>query len=385
MRQHSIAYTEKSAALQSRTVPRAHRWWPFALVLLCLVMEAGGLSAEVTVAGSGLANYGTAGRWTKLYANDSTAGDCFGGSVAINGDTLVTGAPDDDDHGKGSASASVFVRTGATWTQQAKFNADNGSIFGRFGWSVAISGDTVMVGTPDEDAGAVAAYVFVRRSELWVPLGKFVLPDHPIRPSFAHSLGHSVGISDSTVVAGAPDDSDLKTFGGAVYVLAVSAPPLPDAGPDREVREGARVTLSAVNSRDRDNGIASYRWQQISGKPVKLAGSESRRATFIAPHAGTDSPSLEFELAVMDRGGMRVTDRCLVNVKSDPAGDQPPVAEAGQAQRVAGGTLVTLDGSGSRDPDGSALRYSWKQISGPPLVIQGQRKARMHFSAPAPG
>jgi hypothetical protein len=329
----------------------------------------------------------TGNTWTqqaKLSPANAGARDGFGACVAISGDTLVVGATDGFYDNPSSASASVFVRTGASWTQQAKLSADNGSIFGRFGWSVAISGDIVMVGAPDEDAWAGAAYVFARSSNLWIPQGKFSLPDHPIRPSFAHCLGYSVGISNRTVVAGTPDDSDLKIFGGAAYVFSVSVPPLPDAGPDRDVREGARVTLSAVNSRDRDNGIASYRWKQISGKPVKLDKSESRRATFVAPRAGTGSPSLEFELTVMDRGGMQATDRCLINAKSDPAGDHPPVAEAGPAQRVTGGKLVTLDGSGSRDRDGSALRYSWRQIAGPPVVIQGQRKAQSHFTAPTP-
>ena len=75
----------------------------------------------------------------------------------------MVGAPRDDDAGRGSGSAYVFTRSGATWTQEAKLIASDGAAGDRFGRSVAIAGDTAMVGASrDDDAGtdSGSAYVF---------------------------------------------------------------------------------------------------------------------------------------------------------------------------------------------------------------------------------
>ncbi len=83
----------------------------------------------------------------KLTASDGAAGDYFGSSVALSGDTALVGAAGDDvgvntDQG----SAYVFVRSGTTWTQQAQLTASDGAAYDHFGSSVALSGDTALVG-----------------------------------------------------------------------------------------------------------------------------------------------------------------------------------------------------------------------------------------------
>src|SRR5205814_707528 len=87
-----------------------------------------------------------------------------------------------DDTAGGSGAAYVFVRTGTTWSQQAYLKASNTGTGDRFGTSVAVSGDTVVVGAIFEDGAAVgvdgdassnaaanagAAYVFVRSGTTW--------------------------------------------------------------------------------------------------------------------------------------------------------------------------------------------------------------------------
>ena len=66
-----------------------------------------------------------------------------------------------------------------------------------------------------------------------------------------------------------------------------------------------------------------------------------------------------------------------------PAGNQPPVAEAGPAQTVALGSSVTLDGSGSRDPNGDSLTYQWTQTAGTPVSLSSATTARPTFTAPS--
>jgi len=96
----------------------------------------------------------------KLMANDGQAKDYFGWSVAISGDTVVVGAYGDDSN-KGSVY--VFEKLGNSWTQQAKLTAGDGTEYEYFGGSVAISGDTVVVGAYFDDDNGIdsgSAYIF---------------------------------------------------------------------------------------------------------------------------------------------------------------------------------------------------------------------------------
>ena len=82
----------------------------------------------------------------KLLASDGATGDYFGWSVALSGDYALVGAYKDDDNGSSSGSAYVFVRSGSSWSQQAKLLASDGAADDRFGYSVALSGDYALVG-----------------------------------------------------------------------------------------------------------------------------------------------------------------------------------------------------------------------------------------------
>lgn len=125
----------------------------------------------------------TGGQWSESFRmapSDPEANDRFGRSAAISGDTVVIGAPDDDDNGAGSGSAYVFVKSGAVWTEQAKLTASDGEESDWFGWFVAISGDTIVVGAPRNSAfgeASGAAYVFVRNGAAWSEQAKLVAAD----------------------------------------------------------------------------------------------------------------------------------------------------------------------------------------------------------------
>jgi hypothetical protein len=99
----------------------------------------------------------------KLTAADGASDDSFGCSVAISGERIVVGAAHDNDNGSDSGSAYVFEREGGTWQQKQKLTATDGAAHDYFGFSVAISGERVVVGGKwDDDNGANsgAAYMF---------------------------------------------------------------------------------------------------------------------------------------------------------------------------------------------------------------------------------
>ncbi len=158
---------------------------------------------------------------TKLLASDGAAADLFGCSVAISGDTAVVGAYGDDDNGDLSGSAYVFVHSGAAWTQAAKLVASDGAVGDYFGYSVSISGDTVVVGAyHDDDMGdsSGSAYVFVRNGIAWTQAAKLVASDGAANDYF----GWSVSISGDTAVVGAYLDNDMGSDSGSAYVFVGS-------------------------------------------------------------------------------------------------------------------------------------------------------------------
>lgn len=156
----------------------------------------------------------------KLRPLDVLANDVFGTSVAIDGDTIVAGAPFDDDLGTDSGSAFVFVRNAGVWTQAAKLLASDGAADDLFGNSVAISGDTILIAASQDDTGTVvnhgSAYVFVRDvNGQWLQQTKFVASDAAGHDYF----GVSVALDGDTAAIGAPWDGDTSINLGSVYLF----------------------------------------------------------------------------------------------------------------------------------------------------------------------
>jgi len=153
----------------------------------------------------------------KLTASDGAAADNFGASVAIAGDTIVVGAHGEDDNGTSSGSAYVFTHTGTIWTEQAKLTGRDVAANDNFGWSVAIAGNTIVVGANrDDDNGSDsgAANVFTRTGTKWTDQEKLVASDGAAFDEF----GRSVAIAGDTIVVGAwllDDDDNGQDSGGA--------------------------------------------------------------------------------------------------------------------------------------------------------------------------
>lgn len=161
----------------------------------------------------------TWGGQKKIVAGDAQAGDQFGTSVALDGTTLVIGAAYDADQGAGSGSAYVYVWNGSNWAFQQKLLplAGEGDANDTFGTSVAISGNTAVVGAPyDSDTVSLAgaAYVFVRSGTTWSEQAKLVADD-ALANAYA---GQAVGVSGDSVVVGAYNDKEKAATAGAAYV-----------------------------------------------------------------------------------------------------------------------------------------------------------------------
>jgi len=188
-----------------------------------------------------------------LKASNTDANDHFA-SVAISGDTVVVGASGESSKAEGvngdqtdnssmfAGAAYVFVRNGTTWTQQAYLKASNTDTFDLFGASVAISGDTIVVGASFEGSSATgvngdqndnsahqagAAYVFVRNGTTWSQQAYLKASNTDAVDEF----GYSVAVSANTIVVGARYESSVARgingdqndnsacFAGAAYVF----------------------------------------------------------------------------------------------------------------------------------------------------------------------
>ncbi|MDH3328661.1 MAG: FG-GAP repeat protein [Desulfobulbaceae bacterium] len=154
----------------------------------------------------------------------------FGQAIAMGGDTVIVGAPYRASSGNFSQGAAyIFVKNGASWnnmTQSVKLLASGGAAGDQFGWSVAISGDTAVVGAPyhkvDVNDWEGAAYIFVKPAAGWQSGGDSIYQTAMLRAgdgAAGDRFGKSVAISTDTVVVGSPQGSGLSVDEGAVYVF----------------------------------------------------------------------------------------------------------------------------------------------------------------------
>jgi len=241
----------------------------------------------------------------KLLPSNGTAGASFGTTVAIDGDVAVVGAP--YHHGQGASSGAAYVyripSPGSTWIERARLLASDERAGHNFGYSVAISGDTIVVGAPDdEDDGSAggAVYVFVEPPGGWAGTRT---EDAELLASDAvpgHGLGRSVAI-DGDVVAAGSFDGDQGDDAGAVYVFVE-----PAGGWTGQPTESAKLLASDGEEGDGLGSavalsgstlLASAPWDQPSGP---LSGSAY---VFLEPAGGWNGFVSESARLVPSDGG----------------------------------------------------------------------------------
>jgi hypothetical protein len=209
----------------------------------------------------------------RLLASDGAADDWFGYGVAVSGDTIIVGAPEEDENGDYAGAAYAFRFDGAEWTPEQKLLASGGAAHDWFGQAVAVSGNAALISAPsdqhDESAWG-AAYVFRFNGSQWgqeqrlIPEGEGadsfstalaldgnvalvgapfawnpcvlgtvyvfryngsswdqeqqLLPS-PCPDGDIHSFGRAVALDGTVAVAGAPEDDENGTNSGSAHVF----------------------------------------------------------------------------------------------------------------------------------------------------------------------
>ena len=210
----------------------------------------------------------------KLLPDDGGEGDEFGFRVAISGTTAIVAARSDDDSG------SAYLFDTITGVQIAKLLPKDGAGYDQFGTSVAISGEIAVVGAVDDGEngnGSGSAYLFD------TIIGRQVAELLPDDGAALDQFGFSVAISGTTAIIGAWADDDNGNASGSVYLFDISDPQnpvqifklLPSDGAAGD-RFGISVAISGATAivgaeRDDDNGLDSgsaYLFDTVTGKQI---------------------------------------------------------------------------------------------------------------------
>jgi len=164
----------------------------------------------------------------KLTSSNNSGNDKFGEKVAIDGNIAVVGAPNYDISGGISSpkgAAYVFTRSGDTWTQQALIQSNDIAVGDTFGHSVAISGNTIIVGAKYEDGATSsvtnygAVYVFTGSGSTWTQQAKLLDPN-PSTNDWFGSTG--IAIDGNTIAIGSQYSDDTAQNSGTAHIFTRS-------------------------------------------------------------------------------------------------------------------------------------------------------------------
>ena len=150
----------------------------------------------------------------KLLANDARAQSFFGLSVGISDNTVAIGSINAYETTPGAAY--IFTRANATWSQQQKLTASDESGRNYFGWSITIANDSVVVGATVSALGNGAAYVYTRFEGQWNEQQKLTSDSFSNSPGF----GESVDIDGDKLSVGSPNDDTIGNESGATHLYA---------------------------------------------------------------------------------------------------------------------------------------------------------------------
>ncbi|HSQ22461.1 MAG TPA: FG-GAP repeat protein, partial [Coriobacteriia bacterium] len=174
-------------------------------------------------------------RSARLVSPDPGAYESFGCSVAIEGDTIVVGEFRDKESGVNKGAVHVFTRSGTVWSHAAKLVANPRVTNGEFGCDVAISGGAIAIGSYGYDSYEGGAYVFRGGGSTWVQ--EDVLPAPTPE---AYNTGESIDVDGDTLLVGVQKDDGVASDAGAVYVYTRS-------GTDWQMRTTLTASDGAVS------------------------------------------------------------------------------------------------------------------------------------------
>ena len=238
----------------------------------------------------------------ELATLDGAKGENFGSSVAIDGNTALVGA---SFHTVGSTTvqgaAYIFMRQGSTWVQQAELTASDGASNDQFGCSVAISGNTAVIGACNHNSSAGEAYVFVQPVSGWADSTETARLTAS-NGAASDYFGYSVAISGDVALVG---DNVHSSHQGQAYVF------VKPAGGWATGNETARLTASDAAVGDRFGMSVA-----ISGNTVIIGapyhnGNRGEAYLFVKPAGGWATTNVSFiqtasDMAANDQFGISV-------------------------------------------------------------------------------
>jgi hypothetical protein len=258
------------------------------------------LSLISRIAGSGLVVAAASPMAQEVYLKSSNSGvsDAFGSAVAISGDTMVVGAPNECSNATGvngnqtsesalqAGAAYVFVRNGNAWTQQAYLKASDTAAYAEFGGAVAVDGDRVVVGAPQADGYRGAAHVFSRSLATWSHQARLTASNAAPDARF----GSAVAVSGGTIALGARGEASgvsgnpsntAAPAAGAAYVFQLAGPLWTEQAYLKASNPGGGDAFGKSLSLDGDALVVG-----AAGEDSSAAGVDGNQASNSASGAG---------------------------------------------------------------------------------------------------
>jgi putative component of membrane protein insertase Oxa1/YidC/SpoIIIJ protein YidD/sugar lactone lactonase YvrE len=249
--------------------------------------------------------------------------------------------------------------------------------------------DTVVIAVNTQPVANAGTDQFINEPGLLVTLDGSASSDadgDPLTFAWTQSAGAAVALSSNTATsptftpATCGDYSfDLIVNDGIIdsnvdsVDLTINCVPIADAGTDQNINGlGVLVFLDGTGSSDPDGNPLTYMWTQISGPAHTLSSATSPTPTFTTAVGGL----IVFQLVVNDGFATSVADTVTIDV------NYPPIADAGPDQFFTQpGSLVTLDGGASYDPEGSPITFAWTQSGGPAVALSAPAATVTTFTA----
>ncbi len=291
----------------------------------------------------------------KLTASDEATNDNFGYSVAISGDRIVVGAYADDDKGASSGSVYIYDLSNGEGTQQdvldsqIKLTANDGAAYDYFGCSVAISGDKVAVGAyaEEESSGSVYIYDLANGEGTESDVRASEIKLMASDRAEGDSFGESVSISGDKVAVGAPDDDDKGETSGSAYIYDLAN----GDGTESDVR-ASEIKLTA------NDGAANA----CFGYSVAISGDKVAVGAYGAGDYGDYTGSVythigKYTISLDKQGGSGGDDSFVVTYGDDTL---PSATAPSYAGYTFGGYYSETGGSGTKyyDADMNAV-HEW--------------------------
>jgi uncharacterized repeat protein (TIGR01451 family) len=273
------------------------------------------------------------GLWSQqayLKASNTGATDFFGQSVAVSGDTAVVGAPQEDsnatgvngsqnDNSNSSGAAYVFTRSGGVWSQQAYLKASNAGAGDFFGTSLAMSGDTIVVSAPQEQSSSTGVNGNQGDNSLSASGAAYVftLPTNTPPTITPATVTRQEGTSGSALIATVSDAEDAA---GSLVVTVQSANPSNGVTVSAVANGAGNVTASVAAAVGASNASFTLRVTDSSGAFAEgiLNVTVTPAADLSLTQSGSPDPviintSLTYTLTISNAGpspatGVTVTD-----------------------------------------------------------------------------